>query len=138
MSHYKDILRSIKYEIDTKDYCYQMKPDKNINGPWEILGYSDTDYAGDNDTRKIVTGYIVIINGAVISWSLWIQKTVTLSPLQKLNIQQSRRYIVKYYLFVQFYCVWELLLNIPLSYTLITLELYLQQAEFLQGIYSLI
>ena len=70
MSHYKDILRSIKYEIDTKDYCYQMKPDKNINGPWEILGYSDTDYAGDNDTRKIVTGYIVIINGAVISWSL--------------------------------------------------------------------
>ena len=43
MSHYKALLSSIKYAIDTKDYFYQVKPDGNINGPWEIHGYSDAD-----------------------------------------------------------------------------------------------
>ena len=47
-----------------------MKPDGNINGPWEIRGYSDADYAGDNDTKKSVTGYIVLINGSVTAWRL--------------------------------------------------------------------
>ena len=45
-----------------------MKPDVNMNRPWEQRGYSDTDYAGDNYTCKIVTGYIVLINRAVIAW----------------------------------------------------------------------
>ena len=56
MSHYKALLRAINYIIDTKDYFYQMKPDVNINGPWELCGYSDADYPGDNDTWKSVTG----------------------------------------------------------------------------------
>ena len=43
-----------------------MKPALNINVSWVLRGYSDVDYAGDNDTRKSVTGYIVIINGVVI------------------------------------------------------------------------
>ena len=37
------------------------------------------DYAGDNDNRKIVTGYIFLINGEAIDWRSQIQKTVTLS-----------------------------------------------------------
>ena len=45
-----------------------MKPDKKINKPWVLSGYSDADYAGDNDTRKSVTGYIVLINIAFIAW----------------------------------------------------------------------
>ena len=39
-----------------------MKPDGNINGSWEIRGYIVTDHAGDNNTQKIVTGYIILIN----------------------------------------------------------------------------
>ena len=35
-----------------------MKLDRNINGPWEIHGYSDADYAGDNENRKIVIGLL--------------------------------------------------------------------------------
>ena len=46
MSHYNSLLHAIKYVIDTKYYFYQMKPDGNINGPREIFGYSDADYAG--------------------------------------------------------------------------------------------
>ena len=32
-----------------------MKPDGKINGPCYLRGYSDVDYAGDNDTQKRVT-----------------------------------------------------------------------------------
>ena len=59
-----------------------MKPDWNINGPWEQHGYSDADYAGDNDTGENLTGYIVIINRVVIAWRSWIQKAVTLSVIE--------------------------------------------------------
>ena len=79
MRHYKDILLAIKYVIYTKDYCYKIKLDKNTNEPWELHGYSDVDYARDNKTKKSMTGYIVLINRAVIAWCLRSQKTFTLS-----------------------------------------------------------
>ena len=43
-----------------------MKPEGNLNVPWELCGYSDANYVGDNETRKIMTGYIILINGVVI------------------------------------------------------------------------
>ena len=58
----------MKSEADKKDNCQHMEPDRNINVPWELGGYSNADYIGDNDTCKSVTGYIFLINGAVISW----------------------------------------------------------------------
>ena len=30
-----------------------MKPEENLNGPWELRGHSDMQYAGDNDTHKV-------------------------------------------------------------------------------------
>ena len=63
--YYKSPLLRIKYIIDTKDYCYQIKPYRNINGPCEPHDYSEANYIGDYDTRKSVTGYIVLINTAV-------------------------------------------------------------------------
>ena len=42
----------------------------------------DVDYAGDNNTHKTVTGYIVLINKEVIAWRLQNQKTVTLSVIE--------------------------------------------------------
>ena len=49
-----------------------------------MRGYSDADYAGDNNTQKSVTGYIVLVNGEVISWRLKSHKTVTLSVYRSL------------------------------------------------------
>ena len=61
MSYYNYFLRAIKYVIDIKYYFYQIQPYRNINGTWEPQGYSEADYAGDNYTGKIVTGYVVLI-----------------------------------------------------------------------------
>ena len=54
MSHYKSLLRSIKYVIEKNYNFFHMKLDGNINGPWELRVYIDADYAGDNDTQKSV------------------------------------------------------------------------------------
>ena len=59
-----------------------MKSEGKLNWTWELRGYSDTDYAGYNNTGKIVTGYIVIINGVVIACRLRSQKTVTLYVIE--------------------------------------------------------
>ena len=78
MCHFKALMFAIKYEIDTKYYFYQMKPDVNLNGPWELCVYSDADYSGDNYTRKIMTGYIVIVDVVAIDWHFQSHKTGTL------------------------------------------------------------
>ena len=44
-----------------------------------ICVYSDTYYKGDNQTQKIMTGYVVMISGLVISYHSQIHKTVELS-----------------------------------------------------------
>ena len=66
MIHYKALLPALNNVIDTNDYCCKMKPDGNTNIPWELHGYSDADYARNNDNRRSFTRYIVIIIGAVI------------------------------------------------------------------------
>ena len=66
MSNKKQLPVEIKYKIDTEYYFYQIKQKVNLNLPWELCGYSDTDYKRDNANRKIVTGYAIIINKVVI------------------------------------------------------------------------
>ena len=89
-SYYKDLLHAIKYVIYTIDYWYRMKPDENLNVQWELHGYSDADYSEDNDNHKRVKVYTVLLNGAVVAWSLLSQKTVTLSVYRILIFRNHR------------------------------------------------
>ena len=43
MSNYKDILTAMKYLIDKKKHCYQMKSEGNLNVPLKLCGYNDAD-----------------------------------------------------------------------------------------------
>ena len=79
MRHYKALLHITNYLFDIKDYFYRVKPYGNLNGPLEPRGYSDADCIGSNDNHKPVTGYMVIINGLVISWRSQDHKTVIIS-----------------------------------------------------------
>ena len=47
--------------------------------PRLVTGYYDSDYAGDVDRRRSMTGYIFTLGGSVVSWKATLQSTLTLS-----------------------------------------------------------
>uniref|UniRef100_A0A3Q7IDN0 Reverse transcriptase Ty1/copia-type domain-containing protein n=1 Tax=Solanum lycopersicum TaxID=4081 RepID=A0A3Q7IDN0_SOLLC len=47
-----------------------------------VTGYFDSDYAGDVDTRRSMTGYVFTLGGSVVSWKATLQPTVTLSATE--------------------------------------------------------
>ena len=44
-----------------------------------LSGWVDSDFASDIDTRKSVTGYLMVLNGGPVSWKASRQGGVTLS-----------------------------------------------------------
>ena len=47
-----------------------------------VIGYSDADWAGDEDTRRSTTGTVFIYFGAAVSWRSRLQHLVTLSTCE--------------------------------------------------------
>ncbi|KFK41513.1 hypothetical protein AALP_AA2G139400 [Arabis alpina] len=50
--------------------------------PCLVTGYSDSDYAGDVDTRRSVTGYVFTLGSSVVSWKATLQHAMTLSTTE--------------------------------------------------------
>ena len=48
---YKELLHVIKYVLGTKNIGLKIKPTGNSDKPWEIVWFSDSDYAGDPVSR---------------------------------------------------------------------------------------
>jgi len=77
---YKEMLRVIKYTIDTKDMALKLKPvEEESDGSWTIVVYSDSDFAGDKETRVSIAGFVIYLLGVPISWKSKGMKSVTLS-----------------------------------------------------------
>jgi Reverse transcriptase (RNA-dependent DNA polymerase) len=67
LARWKALLRAIKYVLDTEFLALKIKP-KRSNTLFYLEGVSDSDYAGDRDTRVSVYGYIIYFCGAPIAW----------------------------------------------------------------------
>ena len=82
--HYKSLLRAIKYVLTTEDMglTYDSGILVNFKGLWKIEAYSDSDFAGDRDSRLSVTGFSIFIGNCLVSWKSRSQKTVTLSSTE--------------------------------------------------------
>ena len=77
---FKELLRVIKFVLDTRDYGLKIEPKiVNMSEPWSVTVFCDSDYAGDADTRISVTGYCLFLMGVPVSWNSRSQKSVTLS-----------------------------------------------------------
>src|SRR5579871_773569 len=50
--------------------------------PMRLTGDSDADWAGDVNTRRSTTGYIVMLNNGAIAWKSQRQATVALSTME--------------------------------------------------------
>jgi hypothetical protein len=46
--------------------------------PWDLVEYSDSDWAGDKDDRRSVSSYQIYLNDVLIAWHSKSQKTVAL------------------------------------------------------------
>ena len=75
-----------EYDADLQTYVHAAKNKVAIDdktGDSQIVGtYADADLAGDVFTRKSTSGYCMILNGGVISWSSKLQATVALSTAE--------------------------------------------------------
>ena len=56
----------IKYVLYTKEYGVRVHPTKEKDEYWELVCFYNSDYAGDQDTRKIVTGYVLYVKGVPV------------------------------------------------------------------------
>ena len=90
MAAYKGLLRLIKFVLDTKELAIRIKPvpfgEENV---WEIVCFSDSDYASDVETRISVAGFILYVMGVPVSWKSKAMKAVTLSSLEAEYVAMS-------------------------------------------------
>eukprot|EP00961_Rhodomonas_salina_P235288 3180229-Rhodomonas_salina.2 len=74
----KRILRYLKGSKHLK-LTYRRQPEASAN---VLVCYADSDHAGDPDTRRSVTGYVVMLNGAAVSWQSTRQQVTALSTAE--------------------------------------------------------
>jgi hypothetical protein len=80
-AHWKAMARLVKYVVDTEEIGLRIKPRKK-DDMFVLEGISDSEYAGDPDTRISVYGYILYFCGAPIAWKSKSGKSVTLSSTE--------------------------------------------------------
>ena len=78
LSHWQAAKKVLRYLQGTKNLMLTYKRTKQL----EIVGFSDSDYAGCLDSRKSTSGYIFMLTGGAVSWSSKKQKTVAASTME--------------------------------------------------------
>ncbi|GAU45181.1 hypothetical protein TSUD_178740 [Trifolium subterraneum] len=75
--HYATVKRILGYVKGTLNYgiCYKVNNEDKLN----LIGWTDSDYAGDYDDWKSTSGYVFTIGTGAISWSSKKQPIVTIS-----------------------------------------------------------
>ncbi|CAA7049382.1 unnamed protein product [Microthlaspi erraticum] len=76
--HWQAVKRIFRYLRGTSDVGLIYGGER----PCLVTGYSDSDYAGDVDSRRSMTGYVFTLGDSVISGKATLQPTVTLSTTE--------------------------------------------------------
>jgi hypothetical protein len=64
MQHWIAVKRVMRYLKRTRDFVLTYRKSDNL----EIIGYSDSDFAGCPDSRRSTSGYIFLLAGGAVSW----------------------------------------------------------------------
>lgn len=70
--------RILRYVQGTQEFGIRYKHE----GKKQLVGYVDSDYAGDSDDRKSTSGYVYMLGGGAVSWASKKQPIVTLSTTE--------------------------------------------------------
>ena len=76
-SHASAVKRTLRYLRSTRFHGLRYQGSTS-----QIIGYCDSDWAGDLDTRRSTSGYTFILANAAISWKSRRQPTVALSSTE--------------------------------------------------------
>ena len=68
----------IKYLLDSKHKGLKVEP-VGDKFEWVLILFSDSDWAGDKDDRRSISGYMLFLNGVLIAWRSKAQRVVALS-----------------------------------------------------------
>ncbi|XP_052210381.1 secreted RxLR effector protein 161-like [Diospyros lotus] len=78
MDHWKAAKQVMRYLQRTKDYMLTYRRSDQL----EIIGYSDSDFAGCQDSRSSTSGYIYLLAGGAISWRSAKQTLIASSTME--------------------------------------------------------
>jgi hypothetical protein len=81
-AHWKALIHVVKYVLDTKLLALKLQPKFKLDKSFILEGFSDSEFAGDRETRASVYGFITFFCGAPISWKSKSNKSVTLSSTE--------------------------------------------------------
>ncbi|CAL1413096.1 unnamed protein product [Linum trigynum] len=82
VDHWKAAKKVLRYLQGTKDHMLTFRRSDHL----EVIGYSDSDYAGCVDTKKSTFGYLFLLAGGAISWKSAKQSVIATSIVMKLRI----------------------------------------------------
>jgi hypothetical protein len=60
MGTYLEMLRVVKFVIDTKTFCLKIRSENKIKN-WTLHVFCDSDWTDDSEKRISVTGFIVYL-----------------------------------------------------------------------------
>lgn len=81
LRHWNGVKRVLRYLQHTK--AMRLRYGSNSNDVQrELLGYTDSDYAGDSTDRKSTIGYAYLLHGGAITWSTRKQQSVATSTTE--------------------------------------------------------
>ena len=83
-AHWSAVKRIFAYLKGTVDYGIRFGPSSVAP-----VGFSDSDYAGDTNTRQSTSGFIFMLNGGPIAWSSRRQQCVALSTTEAEYVSAS-------------------------------------------------
>ena len=75
--HWQAVKWILRYLKGTLNTCLEFGRNDNT-----LVGFVDSDYAGDLDKRRSLTGYVFCIGGCAISWKATLQHVVALSTTE--------------------------------------------------------
>ena len=78
-SHWQAVKRLLAYLKGSINLGLEYRSNKE---PINLIGYSDSDYAGCLETRRSTSGYVFIMAGASVTWASRRQELVTLSTTE--------------------------------------------------------
>ena len=78
LEHWKAAKKVLRYLQGTKNHMLTYRKSDHL----EVIGYTDSDFAGCVDTRKSTFGYVYLLAGGAISWKSAKQSVIAASTME--------------------------------------------------------